>query len=134
MNQIVATVPLNNFDGEATFTIELDENSQPLWQLVADFSLFDAGHAFSFFPATQPDAEWTLRAARLPGKWKPDFTSLGNLPAPRFDPLKQCSAASNACDLKNGEEVGDLQSRNDDLVSPAAVLGQSCAAQTSSPC
>ena len=51
-NQLVANVAFNDFNGSATFAVELEDAAQPLWQMSADFSLFDAGHSFSFFPAT----------------------------------------------------------------------------------
>jgi hypothetical protein len=123
-NQVVANVVLNNFDGAASFSVELEDNAQPLWQMIADFSLFDAGHSFSFFPATNQTPTWTMRAARLPGKWTPHFTDLAGLSSPRFDALKACIAASNSVDLKNGETVGDLHAKYDELMSPAATLAK----------
>lgn len=123
-SQIVGDVTINDFNGTATFSVELEENAQPVWQMVADFSLFDAGHSFSFFPGSNANPRWTLQAARLPGKWQPNFTPFASLPSPCFDSLKKCISASSSCDLKNGETIGDLQTHYDRLVSPATILAK----------
>jgi hypothetical protein len=123
-DQLVANVTLDNFNGSATFALDLEDASQPLWQMTADFSLFDAGHSFSFFPATNSNPTWTMQAARLPDKWKPDFTPRAALASPRFDALKASLAASKSVDLKNGEVIGDLLAKYDELASPAAVLAK----------
>jgi hypothetical protein len=123
-DNVLATVTLNDFDGSATFAVELEEAEQPVWQMTADFSLYDAGHAFSFFPATNSNPTWTAQAARLPNKWTPDFTLLADLASPRFDALKTRLAVSNSVDLKNGDVIGDLQANYDTLASAAAVLAK----------
>ncbi len=125
VDQVVDRVTINQFAGSQTFAVELEDEAQPLWQMTADFSLFDGGHAFSFFPAVNPRPVWPVRAARLPNRWSPLFTPLKALPSPRFDPLNAVIAVSQAVDLKNGEAVGDLNNVYDLLNSPAAILAKS---------
>jgi hypothetical protein len=121
-NDVLPTVTLNNFDGSATFAVELGEAEQPVWQMTVDFSLYDPGHAFSFFPATNSNPTWTVQAARLPNKWAPVFTPLAGLASPRFDALKARIAVSNSVDLKNGDVIGDLEANYDTLNLAAEVL------------
>jgi hypothetical protein len=124
-DNVLPSVTIKDFDGSVTFTVELEEAEQPVWQMIADFSLYDAGHAFSFFPATNSNPMWTVQAARLPNKWRPVFTPLAGLASPQFEELKNRVAMSNDVDLKNGDVIGDLQANYDALTSAPEVLAKS---------
>lgn len=120
----ISVISLGSFDGSVTFPIDFDDETQPAWRLVADFTLYDAGHVFSFFPVSESHPVWNVTAARLPDKWKPAFTPLADLQSPRFDPLKNVLNASNDVDLKNGEVIGDLKAKYDALVSVPETLAK----------
>lgn len=124
-NLLIGNFPFRDFDGNVTFPVPYDEGTMTRWQLTADFSLFDGGAPFSFFPSTQTAPQWDLVAARLPNRWKPVFAPLADLASPAFDALKAVLRLSNKVDLKTVPNTFfDLNAQYDTLSTPAGVLGK----------
>jgi hypothetical protein len=125
LEQPVAKTVIPNFNGSVTLNINPPDGF-PTWSVAVAFSLYDAGldSAFVFQPAGQPNITHTFTLSRLPNRWRPDFTPLATLAAPRFSPFKTVVAVSDNVDLKVGGVIGDLESNYDSLASPAAVLAK----------
>jgi hypothetical protein len=125
LEQTVSRTVIPDFNGSVTLNIGPPEGF-PTWSVAVAFSLYDAGldSAFVFQPSGQPNITHTFALSRLPNRWRPNFTRLASLAAPRFSPFKTVVAVSDNVDLKVGEIIGDLNSNYDTLASQAAILAK----------
>ncbi|WP_041585986.1 hypothetical protein [Terriglobus saanensis] len=129
---IVQTVPLQqtilhqvvpNFTGEYIVELE-DPDTFPMWTVTLSLSRYDAGPGFTFMPRGNPNPSHTFHVARLPSRWESVFSSLGELPADRFDPFKKVLSVSKTVDVKNGPIIGDLQAAYDTLAGTQQILAK----------
>lgn len=123
INRPVARTPISNFDTTATLEIPVPDGF-PTWQVNVTFSRFDVVSGFLFQPRANTPQRYEVQVARLPNKWRPEFTPLGALPSPRFDPFKKVLAVSNGVDLKQGPAVGDLGKSYDTLDNGSQILAK----------
>jgi hypothetical protein len=120
--QIVHQI-IERFNGAVVIRIPMPDTF-PTWQVTVTFSRFDAGAGFFFQPRGEGNPTHTFNVARLPGQWKPTFTSLLSLASPRFDAMKSVVALSNNVDLKTGPAIGDLNTNYDAISGSPQILAK----------
>ncbi|MFZ0963167.1 MAG: hypothetical protein WAO35_20075 [Terriglobia bacterium] len=123
LSRPVSRTPVPNFNTTATLQIPYPEGF-PTWQVNVTFSRFDVVSGFFFQPRPNASQHYDMKVVRLPDKWTPQFTSLGELLSPRFDRFKEVLAVSTDVDLKHGPAVGNLCQTYDALADPAQILGK----------
>lgn len=121
-NEVVATVRLNDFNGNASVVIDAPEDTFPTWQVNASFSRYDGGSGFFFMPRGNANPSHEFLISRLPDKWSPVFAKLADLPSPRFDRFHQVVGISTDVDLKNGPAIGDLSAKYDGVAGNTAQV------------
>jgi hypothetical protein len=111
---------IQNFNGKATISVSGPEGF-PTWQVNVSFSKYDGVSGFFFQPQGESSPTYSMQVTRLPGAWKPQFTSLQALAVARFQTFRNIVAVSANVDLKNGPAVGDLNAKYDTLVDPSQI-------------
>lgn len=124
--RLIGNYRLDNFDGQQSFPVELEDGTMPQWDMTATFTLFDSGiRSYTFHPATEDEFTWDLPlVTRLPNKWAPVFTPLQQLADATFAKLKAVIAGSGNVALKNGPALEVLKDTYDHIQLPKPVLAK----------
>jgi hypothetical protein len=123
LQRMISRQIIHNFNGKSTIAVP-GPDGFPTWQVRVSFSRYDAVSGFFFQPRGEPSPTFTMQVTRLPGAWKPQFTPLQSLPAPRFQTFRNVVAVSTNVDLKNGPAVGDLNAKYDTLADVSQILAK----------
>ena len=92
------------------------------WELLCE--RFHPHEGVFFMPKDGHASTFVATVFRIPGQWKPAFTPLESLPAPRFERFCQVVSASDAVDLKSGGDLGNLGLNYNQIGDAPAVLGK----------
>jgi hypothetical protein len=120
LQRIISRQIIHNFSGKSTIAVPSPDDF-PTWQVNVSFSRYDGVSGFFFQPRGEPSPTYKMQVTRLPGAWKPQFTPLESLAAPRFQTFRNIVAVSTNVDLKNGPAVGDLSAKYDMLADGSQI-------------
>jgi hypothetical protein len=108
-----------------TFEVEVTSAVDPIYCDLT-FSRYRRQRSGLFMPNPGSDHSATLLAVRDPDAWTPQFSTLADLAASRFDPFRVIVAASKSVDFKGGTPLGDLGPAYDTIAGDEPVLAKMC--------
>lgn len=98
--RVLAKQNFDDFDTQATLSMQADLGANPQWMAQPDFARFAMPDGAFFRPVTQADFVMNVALVRVPSRWNARFTPYAGLASPRFDALKAIAAVSTNVDFK----------------------------------